>query len=84
MLVVNGDVTFSQGAVFRGVVLAAGDIRVEQGSSIEGLVVGGHTISLAPGTRIRGSACAAWAALQAATRLRIPILLEPGRRLYLP
>lgn len=84
ILAVAGDVRFSAGAMFRGVVLATGDVRVGGGSTIEGMVMGGRVLDVQTGSRIRGSACAAWAALDSATRLRFPIALESRRRLYLP
>jgi Tfp pilus assembly protein PilX len=84
ILMVTGAVSFSAGARFRGVVLAGRDVTVEAGSSIEGLVIGGSAIRVEPGGEIRGSACSAWAALNAATGLHFPIQIEPGRRFFLP
>lgn len=83
VLVVDGDVTLADGAVFQGIVVAAGIVRVTTGSRLEGRVIAFGGVVVEVGGSIVGSAARAEEALSgmARRRLGVALLLHPASRL---
>lgn len=78
VLLVPGELRFTEGVSFAGVVLVGGDLILEEGSTLTGMAIVGAA-RLRSGARIDGSACAVARALRAAPSLRWPTPLPGGR-----
>ena len=73
VLAVDGDLLFASGSSWTGLVLASGSVTFEPGSTLLGLVRGGDMVTLTGNSVVDGSACAAFAALNATTSLARPV-----------
>ncbi|HSH74321.1 MAG TPA: hypothetical protein VLA09_01340, partial [Longimicrobiales bacterium] len=65
LLLVNGDLTLTEGVHFHGLALVRGRLLVEGGASFEGLAVAQGGAEVAADGRVRASACWAVRALEA-------------------
>ncbi len=76
VLAVLGDLTFSAGANWSGLVLASGNVEVQRSATVRGLIRAGGTVALAPGSLVDGSACTALGSLANVGSLHRPVPLD--------
>jgi len=66
-LVVDGDLTLTDGARFHGLVVATGMLRLRGGAELHGAAIAAGGLEVVAGSRVVGSACPAYRALAAAS-----------------
>ena len=80
MLLVDGDLTLANGALFIGIVIARGSVRLEDASRLDGMVLATR-VALSGTSAIRYSSCAVNRSLVAGAR-PIPALGQSWTEMF--